>query len=111
MRQVHAWPLNGRAEQLSELRYVLHVLHHNNMMLFEMAGACGAGDGRHLLSNGKDQAAKLWDLRKMLSAAQHARLPHARVPNFEWDYRCGRPLHPAHAPLPACFSCFTGCSG
>lgn len=53
-----------------------------------MAGACTAGDGRHLLSNGKDQTAKLWDLRKMLSAAQHARLPVARVPNFEWDYRC-----------------------
>ncbi|KAK9834848.1 hypothetical protein WJX81_003498 [Elliptochloris bilobata] len=45
------------------------------------------GDGRHLLSNAKDQTAKMWDLRKMLSAAQHGRLPPARNPNFEWDYR------------------------
>lgn len=53
---------------------------------------CVAGDGRHLLSNAKDQTAKLWDLRRMLSAAQHARLPPARTPNFEWDYRCAHAL-------------------
>ena len=51
-----------------------------------------AGDGRYLLSNAKDQTAKLWDLRRMRNAAQHARLPPARLHNFEWDYRCGAPL-------------------
>ena len=29
-----------------------------------------AGDGRHVLSNCKDQTAKLWDLRRMLSERQ-----------------------------------------
>lgn len=27
------------------------------------------GDGRYLISNGKDQAIKLWDLRKMSSTS------------------------------------------
>ena len=27
------------------------------------------GDGRHLISNGKDQSIKLWDIRKMSSNA------------------------------------------
>ncbi|KAK1437258.1 hypothetical protein QVD17_03047 [Tagetes erecta] len=40
-------------------------------------------DGRYLISNGKDQTIKLWDIRKMSSNA--ARTPRFR--NFEWDYR------------------------
>ncbi|KAL6712471.1 hypothetical protein ACN47E_000348 [Coniothyrium glycines] len=32
------------------------------------------GDGRYVLSNGKDQTAKLWDLRKMISNEKAARI-------------------------------------
>ncbi len=66
-----------------------------------------AGDGRYLLSNAKDQTAKLWDLRRMRNAAQHARLPPARLHNFEWDYRCGRPspARPAAPPRPGSAAC------
>ena len=40
------------------------------------------GDGRHLVSNGKDQVAKVWDLRAMVSAeAAAARVAAARLPN------------------------------
>lgn len=42
------------------------------------------GDGRYLLSNGKDQAAKVWDVRKMLSQANYASLPVPNLPRFEW---------------------------
>lgn len=45
------------------------------------------GDGRYLLSNGKDQTMKLWDTRKMLSSEQTA----GWEPSFEgrsgFDYR------------------------
>ncbi|KAJ9696341.1 hypothetical protein PVL29_008523 [Vitis rotundifolia] len=41
------------------------------------------GDGRHLISNGKDQSIKLWDIRKMSSNATCT--PGFR--NYEWDYR------------------------
>ena len=61
-----------------------------------------AGDGRYLLSNAKDQTAKLWDLRRMRNAAQHARLPPARLHNLEWDYRCAPlPRPPPPPPLRA----------
>lgn len=41
------------------------------------------GDGRYLISNGKDQSTKLWDIRKMTSnsPAFHRRR------DFDWDYR------------------------
>ncbi|KAL3827890.1 hypothetical protein ACJIZ3_016692 [Penstemon smallii] len=41
------------------------------------------GDGRHLISNGKDQAIKLWDIRKMSSNATR----YKGFRNYEWDYR------------------------
>ncbi|KAK3193936.1 hypothetical protein Dsin_025246 [Dipteronia sinensis] len=41
------------------------------------------GDGRYLISNGKDQAIKLWDIRKMSS---NASCDVERRP-YEWDYR------------------------
>lgn len=41
------------------------------------------GDGRYFISNGKDQAIKLWDIRKMSSHSNYKR--PAR--DFEWDYR------------------------
>ncbi|GLC38560.1 hypothetical protein PLESTF_001547000 [Pleodorina starrii] len=50
-------------------------------------------DGQHVLSNAKDQTAKLWDLRMMAAggslrdAATASRLSGAHVPQFNWDYR------------------------
>ncbi|KAL5793023.1 hypothetical protein ACOSP7_001617 [Xanthoceras sorbifolium] len=41
------------------------------------------GDGRYLISNGKDQAIKLWDIRKM-SPNDSCTLGFR---NYEWDYR------------------------
>jgi WD repeat-containing protein 23 len=43
------------------------------------------GDGVHLLSNGKDQRAKLWDIRRMAAGDVHG---HGVRSNF--DYRYGR---------------------
>ncbi|RXH80307.1 hypothetical protein DVH24_041454 [Malus domestica] len=47
------------------------------------------GDGRYLISNGKDQTTKLWDIRKMSSRA----IP--RLTDRDWDYRWME--YPAHA--------------
>ncbi|KAL3505809.1 hypothetical protein ACH5RR_031191 [Cinchona calisaya] len=41
------------------------------------------GDGRYLISNGKDQAIKLWDIRKMSSNVNYK--PKPRL--YDWDYR------------------------
>ncbi|XP_057776593.1 LEC14B protein-like isoform X2 [Salvia miltiorrhiza] len=40
-------------------------------------------DGRYLISNSKDQAIKLWDLRKMSSNS----ICYQGYRNYEWDYR------------------------
>jgi WD40 repeat protein len=43
------------------------------------------GDGRYVLSNGKDQTAKLWDLRKMMSKEKADRIdPHQYTTRFEY---------------------------
>lgn len=43
------------------------------------------GDGRYVLSNGKDQTAKLWDLRKMMSKEKADRIdPNAYTTRFEY---------------------------
>ncbi|KAI9670762.1 MAG: hypothetical protein M1817_003872 [Caeruleum heppii] len=44
------------------------------------------GDGRYVLSNGKDQTMKLWDLRKMMSTDRFDRLD-TRKYSTEFDYR------------------------
>lgn len=42
-------------------------------------------DGRYILSNGKDQSMKLWDLRKAMSTTRFCELNVRRIPTF--DYR------------------------
>ena len=43
------------------------------------------GDGRYVLSNGKDQTAKLWDLRKMMSKEKADRIdPNEYTNRFEY---------------------------
>ena len=45
-----------------------------------------SGDGMYVLSNGKDQTAKLWDLRKMMAGRVDCRgLVNRQTSN--WDYR------------------------
>ncbi|KAL3517518.1 hypothetical protein ACH5RR_020107 [Cinchona calisaya] len=41
------------------------------------------GDGRYFISNGKDQAIKLWDIRRMSSNTPR----DLGCRNFDWDYR------------------------
>lgn len=47
------------------------------------------GDGRYIISNGKDQTLRLWDLRQMRSSAEFDDVKRERkeygIPNF--DYR------------------------
>ncbi|OLN86087.1 LEC14B protein [Colletotrichum chlorophyti] len=48
------------------------------------------GDGRYILSNGKDQTMKLWDLRMVMSTAKFEELNPTRVTaNSDFDYRWG----------------------
>lgn len=44
------------------------------------------GDGRHFISNGKDQTVKLWDLRRAHSQADLARgvTSMRGLPRFQW---------------------------
>lgn len=44
------------------------------------------GDGRYVLSNGKDQSMKLWDLRKMISTEKAERIDNASY-SQGFDYR------------------------
>ncbi|MFS7943759.1 putative transcription factor WD40-like family [Helianthus anomalus] len=41
------------------------------------------GDGKYLISNGKDQTIRLWDIRKMSSNIRGITMPR----HVEWDYR------------------------
>jgi WD repeat-containing protein 23 len=45
------------------------------------------GDGRYVLSNGKDQTMKLWDLRKMHSASFLDQTAWHKHVNLDFDYR------------------------
>ncbi|KAF5368500.1 hypothetical protein D9758_002148 [Tetrapyrgos nigripes] len=57
------------------------------------------GDGRYVLSNGKDQAMRLWDLRKMRSSAEFDTFSDKvyGVSNFDYRYpNYPRPKHRAH---------------
>lgn len=49
------------------------------------------GDGRYILSNGKDQSMKLWDLRMAMSSEQFAeKHPTRYASQSTFDYRWGR---------------------
>lgn len=50
------------------------------------------GDGRYILSNGKDQSMKLWDIRKAMSTADVERLDPTQHTRYSsgFDYRSGR---------------------
>lgn len=46
------------------------------------------GDGRYILSNGKDQTMKLWDLRMAMSTARYEELnPRQHTSHTDYDYR------------------------
>jgi len=46
------------------------------------------GDGRHLISNSKDQSIRLWDIRRMATEAQvKDAVKTSPLPRFRWDYR------------------------
>jgi WD repeat-containing protein 23 len=49
------------------------------------------GDGRYVVSNGKDQAARLWDLRAMCGSAEFDTFRYPRFGDPDFDYRvcCG----------------------
>ncbi|KAF6176580.1 hypothetical protein GIB67_034442 [Kingdonia uniflora] len=55
------------------------------------------GDGRYLISNGKDQTLKLWDIRRMSSNATCS----AKFRNYDWDYRwMAYPVEAVHLKHP-----------
>ncbi|KAF9486361.1 WD40 repeat-like protein [Pholiota conissans] len=59
------------------------------------------GDGRYIISNGKDQALRLWDLRKMRSSAEfdEVRREHRDygISNFDYRYpHYPKPRYKAH---------------
>ncbi|KAF8910028.1 WD40-repeat-containing domain protein [Gymnopilus junonius] len=59
------------------------------------------GDGRYVISNGKDQALRLWDLRKMRSSSEFDEIERDRTYYgiAEFDYRYPyypEPNYPAH---------------
>lgn len=45
------------------------------------------GDGRYVISNGKDQAMRLWDLRNMRNNAEFETFQHKRYGQKGFDYR------------------------
>jgi WD repeat-containing protein 23 len=46
------------------------------------------GDGRYIISNGKDQALRLWDLRKMCSNEDFDNGANRDYRLHGFDYRC-----------------------
>ncbi|KNZ46796.1 hypothetical protein VP01_694g11 [Puccinia sorghi] len=58
------------------------------------------GDGRYIVSNGKDQAAKLWDLRNMVSGADFEAMERPKTFIHDWDYRHGIYARPRYLKHP-----------
>lgn len=49
------------------------------------------GDGRYVISNGKDQALRLWDLRKMRTNEEYEEVANISYGTRNYDYRYVRP--------------------
>jgi WD40 repeat protein len=49
------------------------------------------GDGRYVISNGKDQALRLWDLRKMRTNEEYEAVANISYGIRNYDYRYIRP--------------------
>lgn len=45
------------------------------------------GDGRYIISNGKDQALRLWDLRKMCNSGDFDKICDRDFRSPNYDYR------------------------
>jgi DDB1- and CUL4-associated factor 11 len=54
------------------------------------------GDGRYVISNGKDQALRLWDLRKMHTNADYEKVANDFYGIRHYDYRYPPLLSFAH---------------
>lgn len=55
------------------------------------------GDGRYVISNGKDQALRLWDLRKMRSSHEFEAVQGKSYGSVNFDYRfVYRTSHASH---------------
>ncbi|KAG9314168.1 WD40-repeat-containing domain protein [Chiua virens] len=65
------------------------------------------GDGRYIISNGKDQALRLWDLRKMCSSTDFDSFTHRNYRCPDYDYRYGHFPRPKRAAHPSDCSVMT----
>lgn len=58
------------------------------------------GDGRYIISNGKDQALRLWDLRKMRTSGEHEAVQRYDYGVKDFDYRFVAILQPTLLRVP-----------
>jgi len=67
-----------------------------------LANVSAKGDGRYVISNGKDQALRLWDLRKMRTNAEYEEVASGNEDYGlrGYDYRYGRYPKPKHLAHP-----------
>ena len=62
------------------------------------------GDGRYVLSNGKDQTMKLWDLRKMMSPEKASEInPRKYTQGFDYRFMNYSPDQYRPHPHGTCF--------
>jgi WD repeat-containing protein 23 len=57
------------------------------------------GDGRYIISNGKDQALRLWDLREMHSSDDFEQFSNRFYGMNHYDYRCVYSTRARFCPL------------